>query len=354
MAWLVFYVTTAVSVSFVCSLMEAVLLSVTPVYIAHLQEKNAGAAASYEKLKKDIDTPLAAILSLNTIAHTMGAAGAGAKATEIFGDAYFGAISAVLTLLILVLSEIVPKTLGAVFWKTLSVPVLHMLKITMFLMRPLVFFSGLITAVLPKNKDAGVISHNEFQILIREGIKNKVFDVRESEILTNLFRLRKLTVRDIMTPRTVMFAIREDSTVTETLEKYPEMVFSRIPVYKSDTDSITGFVLKSDILSCAVRGCGDSPLSELARPINAVPESVTISRHFSQMVKERWHISLVVDEYGGTAGIVTLEDIVETLMGTEILDESDQTTDLQRLARQQWRERIRKIGLNPDDYDFDD
>jgi CBS domain containing-hemolysin-like protein len=230
---------------------------------------------------------------------------------------------------------------------------LPVLRFTMFTMKPLVFLSNLMTKVLPKSKESNVINHDEFLILTQQGIKGGVFSEQESLILTNLFMLRKLTVKHIMTPRTVMFALREDTTVGEVLERHPEMVFSRIPVYKTALDDITGFVLRSDILLYAVRDMKNTPLSEFRRPISAVPESISISRHFTGLIKDRAHISLVIDEYGGTAGIVTLEDVIETLIGIEIVDEHDKVKDLQNLARQQWSNRIRKMGLNPADYDFD-
>lgn len=353
MLTLLVYVFIALGLSFICSVMEAVLLSMTPVYAIQLEQKNPKAGKIYTELKKDIEAPLAAILSLNTIAHTIGAAGAGAQATKLFGDAYLGVISVILTLLILILSEILPKTLGAVFWKKIAVPMLPVLRFTMFSMKPLVFMSNMMTRILPKSKESNVINHDEFLILTQQGIKGGVFSEQESLILTNLFMLRKLTVKHIMTPRTVMFALREDTTVEEVLVRHPEIIFSRIPLYKTDLDDITGFVLRSDILLYAVRGMKTTPLSDFRRPITAVPESLSISRHFTGLIKDRAHISLVIDEYGGAAGIVTLEDVIETLIGIEIVDEHDKVKDLQNLARQQWSNRIRKMGLNPADYDFD-
>lgn len=352
MLLLLAYIIIALLLSSICSVMEAILFSMTPVYVIQLEQKHPKAGKSYALYKKNIETPLAAILSLNTISHTLGAAGAGAQATKIFGDAYLGIISAILTLLILFLSEIMPKALAAAFWKQLALPFLPILKLTMLTMKPLVVMSLLMTRILPKPKASPVVNHDEFLILTKKGIESGVFNEQESRILTNLFMLKTLTAKHIMTPRTVMYALQEDMTADDVLLKHSEIIFSRIPVYKTDPDNITGFVLKSDVLLCAVTDRRGVKLSELRRQISAVPQSLSISRLFTGMIKDRSHISLVIDEYGSTAGIVTLEDVIETLIGIEIVDEHDKVKDLQTLARQQWSNRIRKMGLNPADYDF--
>lgn len=345
MALLIFYVLLALVLSFLCSVMEAVLLSITPAYIAQQEQENPKQGKQLNKLKQDIESPLASILSLNTIAHTVGAAGAGAQAAHVFGDQYVGIISAVLTLLILIFSEIIPKTLGAVYWKQLTEFVVISLKITNIAMIPFVKLSNVITNVITSNKIEEKIDKDEFRALMEKAVNEGMFNLHESNILLNLFLFRKLPVSNIMTPpRTVLFfALDEETNVKAIINENPDISFSRIPVYKDNTDNITGFVLKSDILLAAVSEKYDSPLKEFKREIKAVPESLSVFSFFDDMVKTGEHIAVIIDEYGGgTAGIATLEDIIETLIGFEIMDEKDIVQDMQKLAKSRWK----KNGLN--------
>lgn len=348
MTLLVFYVLLALGISFACSIMEAVLLSVTPSYVAVLARQGSVTASRLQKLKEDIDRPLAAILSLNTIAHTVGAAGAGAQATHVFGDAYVGVISAVLTLLILVLSEIIPKTLGAVYWRKLVPVVTRVLVPTIWLMWPLVKMAQGITYLLSRGEPQASISREELTAMAELGTREGVFEAEESRVLTNLFRFGSLRVRDIMTPRTVVFALPETMTVRELLQEHTEFRFSRIPVFAASRDDVTGYVLKDDVLLRAAQGDGHETLRDLKREIVVVPSALPLPRLFERLVDQREHIALVVDEYGGTEGIVTMEDIVETLLGLEIVDEVDSVADMQAMARQQWLRRAKRLGLVPD------
>jgi len=345
MTLLIFYVTLALGVSFLCSVMEAVLLSMTPSFVAQTETKNPKLGKKLRNLKDDVDRPLAAILSLNTIAHTVGAAGAGAQAASVFGDAYVGVISAVLTFLILVLSEIIPKTLGAVYWRQLSTVILRILGPTMFLMWPLVKMAQVLTRILAPGKKHALISREELTALAALGAQEGVVHEDESRILKNLFRLGKVRVKDIMTPRTVIHAVSASHTVEEALAAHPEIRFSRLPVYGENRDDISGFVLKTDLLLCAAEQRGGTLVSELSRPLKTVPEGLALTHLFEKLMDQRSHLALVVDEYGGTAGIVTMEDLLETLLGLEIVDEADAVHDMQELARQKWRERAAKLGL---------
>ena len=345
MALLIFYVALALGVSFLCSVMEAVLLSVTPSFVARVERDRPRLGASLRRLKKEIDRPLAAILSLNTIAHTVGAAGAGAQAVAVFGDAWVGVISAVLTLLILVVSEIIPKTLGAVYWRRLVSVVVRLLVPTTWLMWPLVKLAQGLTKVLARDEKPPVVSREELKALAELGARHGVVREEESRILKNLFSLGKLQARDIMTPRTVICALPASQTVGEALASGREIRFSRLPIYGRSLDDIHGFVLRQDVLLKAAQGGGETPLSELERPLETVNESLTLRGLFERLMDNRSHIALVVDEYGGTAGVVTLEDLVETLLGLEIVDEGDRVHDMQELARQKWRERAARLGL---------
>ena len=349
MALLIFYVVLALGVSFLCSIMEAVLLSVSPSFVAQMEQQRGLIGSKLRTFKDDIDRPLAAILSLNTIAHTVGAAGAGAQAVAVFGDVYVGAISAALTFLILVLSEIIPKTLGAIYWRQLTPPVIRLLVPTMWTMWPLVKLAQGLTRLLARGKEKVLVSREEFTALAELGAQEGVFDEDESRILRNLFRFGQIRTRDIMTPRTVVFALPQAQTVGETLTAHPQLRFSRIPVYDKDRDDITGFVLKSDLLLHAVQQQTDTPLADFKRSILVVAGGLLLRDLFGQLMNDQAHVALVVDEYGGTAGLVTLEDLVETLLGLEIVDEADAVQDMQEWARQQWRKRAQRLGILSDD-----
>ncbi len=350
MTLLILYVALALGFSFLCSVMEAVLLSVTPSFVERLTKTKESLGRRLRRLKDDVDRPLAAILSLNTIAHTVGAAGAGAQGAAVFGDAYLGVISGVLTFLILVFSEIIPKTLGALYWRQLTPAVVRVLVPTMWAMWPLVKLSKGLTRLLARGKRPPTVSREELAALAELGAREGIVDRDESRILRNLFRFDQVRTEDIMTPRTVVFALPQGQTAAEAVTDHPgtpdrELRFSRIPLYGDNRDEVTGFVLKSDVLLAAAQGRGETALSELRRPLAAVPADLSLSQLFERLIDDRMHLALVVDEYGGTAGVVTLEDVVETLLGLEIVDEVDAVQDMQELAREKWRQRAEKLGL---------
>ena len=345
MGLLVLYVALAIGVSFLCSMMEAVLLSVTPSYVAALERKGSAVGERIHEFKENVDRPLAAILSLNTIAHTVGAAGVGAQAAIVFGEAYTGIVAAILTLLILVLSEIIPKTLGAVYWRTLTPSVVRMLTATIIAMWPLVKLSQGITRLLSQDEDEAAFSREEFTAMAELGEEEGVFEEKESRILRNLFRFNSLRVKDVMTPRTVIFDLPENTTIGEVVEEHDEFRFSRIPVYDDDPDDITGYVLKDEMLLRAAQEEFDVTLEEMARDILVVHETLPLPDLLERLLDRLEHIALVVDEYGGVAGVVTMEDVVETLLGLEIVDEADSVEDMQALARKQWFKRARELGM---------
>ena len=353
MGLLVFYVALALGVSFLCSVMEAVLLSVTPSYVAALEREGDPIGEQLHEMKEDIDRPLSAILSLNTIAHTVGAAGAGAQGAVVFGEAYAGIIAGVLTLLILVLSEIIPKTLGAVYWRTLAPAVVHTLVPTIVIMWPLVKLSQGITYLLSDDENSDTFSREEFTALAEIGEEEGVFEEKESRILRNLFRFNSLRVQDVMTPRTVVFDLSEHKTVGDVVSDHDEFRFSRIPVYDDTRDDITGYVLKDEMLLHAAQEDLDVPLKDLRREMLVVHETLPLPDLLERLLDGLEHIALVVDEYGGVAGLVTMEDVVETLLGLEIVDEADSVEDMQALARKQWFKRAQELGMVPSDFSFD-
>lgn len=343
---LVGYVLLALVFSFMCSVAEAVLLSITPSFIAGLESTDPKRAALLKKLKGEgIDRSLAAILTVNTIAHTLGAIGAGAKATVVFGSAWFGLFSAVMTLLILFLSEILPKTLGAVYWRSLTGVTALYINVLIKSMYPLILVSERVTKMIARGQTVHVFSRDEFIAMANIGQQSGHINDRESRIIRNLFRFGSLRAQDIMTPRTVMVALPEHITISEALQARMSAPFSRIPVYGADLDAVTGFVLREDLLMAETQDTGDRPLTALRRDILTVASAAPLSTLLDLLLDKRHHIAVVIGEYGETKGLVTLEDVVETLLGIEIVDEGDKVDDMQSLARQLWARRAKALGL---------
>lgn len=351
MTLLIIYVLIALVFSFLCSIAESVLLSMSPAHIAVMEEEGHGSGEVMKELKADISQPLAAILTLNTIAHTIGAAGAGAQATTVFGDGYLGIISAVLTLLILVFSEIIPKTLGAHYWRALAAPTAYGLKFLVWILYPFVKLSMLITGRLSDGPNLDGFSREEFAVMAELSRKEGQLGQQETRMLKNVLHLKNLTVRNVMTPRTVIFSLSEESSVQQFFYRHDDIRFSRIPIYSGEKDQITGFVLRTDLLLAQARGNSETKLKNYCRDLPAILETTTLNLAFQKMLKEHIQVMLVVDEYGSTEGIVTQEDVFETIIGLEIVDEGDETYDMQQLARQLWRKRARLVGLNIDSFE---
>jgi len=326
------YVSIAVGFSFLCSIAEAVLLSTTTSYIVNAESNNKAYGATLRKLKDDINSPLAVILTLNTIAHTIGAAGAGAQAVAVFGSVYLGIFSGILTLIILIFSEIIPKALGAHYWRKLAPITAYTLQFLIRALYPFVLLSNRLTRGLIDEPTLQGFTRQEFSAMAELGEKEGQLEKQESRVLQNLFRLRDAKVRSAMTPRPVVFAMQEDSHISELLEKKSRRKFSRIPIYTGE-DTITGFVLRDDLLVAQAEGSNENQLQEYRRDLKAIPESQSLLQAFEDMIRSGSHIFLVVNEYGDTQGIITLEDILETLLGLEIVDESDTVEDMQILAR---------------------
>ncbi len=344
---MIVYATVALVFSFLCSVAEAVVLSVSPAYVANLKsEGKQKAAALLDKIKTNIDRSLAAILTLNTVAHTLGAGGAGAEAAAYFGEKYVGVAMAVLTLLILFVSEIIPKTLGALYWRSLAPITGQFVQLLIWALYPLILVSELLTKWLARGKSVHPFSRDEFEAMVDIGAEAGQLDATESRILRNLFRFPELCAGDIMTPRTVVFSLPQDSTVGEVLQQHKPINFSRIPIYADNRDEVTGFVLKTDLLLNQHENAGRGRLRDLRRDVGGVHESTSLSKVLEEMLDHRSHILLVVDDYGGVDGIVTLEDVVETLIGIEIVDESDTIEDMRQLARQKWEERMARAGID--------
>ncbi|WP_372762465.1 CNNM domain-containing protein [Pseudoalteromonas sp.] len=340
MTLLIVYMVTAIVISFLCSVMEAVLLSISPSYVGLLHKEQPILAKRLDKLKKNIDQPLAAILTLNTVAHTAGAAGVGAQAARVFSDAAVGIASAIMTLLVLVLSEIIPKTLGANYWRLLTPSVTNSLTILVAVLKPLVWFSQKLTSLMSRKHDEAYYIRQEIEAMADLGSQSGALQQDESEIIRNLLHFRHARLVDLMTPRTVIFKVHKDLTVNQYLNEHGSSAFSRILVFDKNSDDIIGFVHKNDIMLAYHRLGTEYKISKLVKPIYTIPSSQNVSSLLQTLLTERTHICLVVDEYGDVQGIVTLEDLIEALMGLEIVDERDQSTNMRAEAKQRWLQRL--------------
>ncbi len=357
MTLLLIYAIVSIFFSFLCSILEAVLLSVTPTFINLKKKEGKGYANILEALKKDVDKPLIAILTLNTIAHTVGAILVGVQAEklpykfEILGVNMVGIVSAIMTLLILVVSEIIPKTVGATFWKGLANFTSKALKILIFPLKwtGILWLLQLTTKLIGgKNAHVSVFSREDFSAMADIAHQEGVFQKSESTVIKNLLKFDEILAKDVMTPRTVMHSTPENITIEDFFEKHPKHRFSRIPVYKDNTDNIIGFVLKNQVLEEIINGNGNKKLSEIKREILIAKRDLPIPMLFEKFIERRDHIALVVDEYGSVSGLVTMEDVIETLLGLEIMDESDNVADLQQFARKSWETRAKRFGMLDD------
>jgi len=352
MALLIAFFVLSIVFSFLCSIWEAVLLSITPNYVTTLEHKGGAVAENLVKFKKNIDKPLSAILTLNTIAHTVGAIGVGAQAGAVFGTdnlsflgfnfSYEAIIATVMTMAILILSEIIPKTIGANNWKNLAPFTITSLSILLKILFPFVWVSQLITGFLKKDKTESVLSRSDFAVIAQKTAKGGSIEENEHLIIENLLNLNELTVDDVMTPRSVMFLVSESITVQEFYSKYRKNPYSRIPVYHNTEDMITGFVLRDEILEELVNQNKTTELSKLKRDIVMVESTLGLRDCMNVLTEQEAHMAIVTDRHGSLVGVVTLEDLIETLLGIEIMDETDLVADLQALARKKWLARNNK------------
>lgn len=329
--------------SHLCSVLEAVILSVTPSYVEARKRVGGKTGLLLHRLKKDIDRPLAAILTLNTIANTAGSSAVGWQAGVVFENVSAGVTSAVLTFLVLIFSEIIPKTLGATHWRQLVKPATWVIQTLIISLYPTVLFANRIAALIARGRPVAGVSRGEIRAIAGLGHSQGVIAEDESRMIESVISFGSLAVRDVMTPRPVVVALEESMTLEQATEA--DLRPSRIPVYQGTIDSITGYVLRFDLLLGVARGEADRSVESLRRDIYPLPDTLSLRDAFSKLLSRREHIALIVDQYGGTAGIVTVEDIVETLLGLEIVDETDRATDMQELARRLWAARVRRSGL---------
>ncbi|WP_028887302.1 CNNM domain-containing protein [Tenacibaculum ovolyticum] len=351
MTLLIIYATVSIFFSFICSILEAVLLSVTPTFVNVKKKEGKLFATQLEALKKDVDKPLIAILTLNTLAHTVGAILVGTEAKKIFNDDGYGVfiVSAIMTILILVASEIIPKTIGATYWKQLANFTTKALKVMIFPLKwtGILWILQLTTKLIGGKGGHGesVLSREDFSVMTDIAEQEGVFHENESNVIRNMLNFKDIQAKDIMTPRTVIITADENMTIQSFFDNNKELHFSRIPVFTDKPDNITGYILKDQMLLALIDEKGDEPLKSIKRDIIIANRDLSIPDLFNKLVKKREHLALVVDEYGSVSGLVTQEDVIETLLGFEIMDESDSVADLQNLAKKNWEKKSKDIDI---------
>ncbi|MFK7799445.1 MAG: CNNM domain-containing protein [Aureispira sp.] len=362
MGLLIFYAFISIFFSFLCSILEAVLLSVTATFINVKKQEGKSYADELEALKEDVDRPLIAILTLNTIAHTVGAILVGVQAkvayVELYGasssggamteDLMVGIVSAIMTGLILVASEIIPKTIGATYWRELAGFATRVLNILIFPLKytGMIWLLQLTTKLVgSKGHHGSALSREQFSVMADMAEKEGLFQKSEGTLIKNLLNFQNVLAQDVMTPRTVMKLEEETTTVEDFFKANPTLRFSRIPVYKGEVQNITGLVLKDEIYKEMANDNHTKLLADIKRKVMIVERDMPIPTLFEKLIESRNYMAVVVDNYGAVSGVVTVEDIIETLLGLEIMDESDNVEDLQILARQNWETRAKRLGL---------
>ncbi|MGB3592011.1 MAG: hemolysin family protein [Nonlabens sp.] len=353
MALLIVYAVVSIFFSFLCSILEAVLLSITPTFVKVKEQEGATYIENLKELKSDVDKPLIAILTLNTLAHTVGAILVGVQAEALIGEGYradylgiplVGIVSAVMTVLILVVSEIIPKTIGATYWQSLAGFSTRVLRIMVLALKytGILWILQLTTKAIGKSAHMNSMTREEFVAITETAEEEGVFEPSESQYILSLMNFNSIEVKDIMTPRSVMFMAQESKSISDFFSENQELRYSRIPIYGENRDDVKGYVLKDEILAHLIRQKATKNLIDLKREIVVVATDKSISNMFEQMISTKEHLALVVDNYGNVQGVVTMEDIIETMLGLEIMDESDKVEDLQELAKKNWKKRNQK------------
>ena len=341
MTLLFIYLLGAMSISFLCSVLEATLMSTPISYITMREDEGYKAATKFKKFKQESSRPIAAILSLNTIANTIGAAGVGAQATAVFGSKWFGLVSVITTILILVFSEIIPKTIGTTRWKSLMGFATRVISVLIVIMYPLVILvEGLTKLVTPKDQESAV-SREEVSAMANVAEEEGDLEEDENAIIQNLINMDEIDAADAMTPRVVCATAPESMTMRAFYKDKKYLHHSRIPVYEKDDEYITGYILRMDALQLLAEDKFDKTLGSIKREIASFRENTPLDQIWHEMLSKDEQIAIIIDEYGSFQGILTLEDVIETLLGSEIVDEKDTVRDMQQFAKDRWHK------LNP-------
>ena len=340
MALLLFFLLGAMAISFLCSILEATLMSTPISYITMREEEGYKPAALFKEYKQDSSRPIAAILSLNTIANTIGAAGVGHQATLVFGSGWFGLVSAVMTILILVFSEIIPKTIGTTRWKSLMGFATVMIRALIVLMYPLVLLIELLTRLItPKDAEEPAVSRDEVSAMANVAEEEGDLEEDENTIIQNLISMDEVKAFDVMTPRVVCEIAPESMTLKTFYKSKRYRHHSRIPVYADNDEYITGYILRMEALQLMAEDKFDLTLGDIRRDVATFDEDTTLDKIWDEMLSKDEQIAIIINEYGSFQGILTLEDVIETLLGSEIVDENDTVRDMQQLARDKWKNR---------------
>ena len=340
MTLLLIFLLGAMGISFLCSLLESTLMSTPLSYINMREDEGYKPAARFKRYKTDNARPIAAILSLNTIANTIGAAGVGAQATQLFGSQWFGLVSAITTILILIFSEIIPKTIGTSHWKSLMGFATGTIRVLIIILFPIVWLVEKFTKTIStEDDDEAAVSREEVAAMADMAEEEEVIDEDENKIIQNVIKLDDVKAEDVMTPTTVAEIAPERMTLREFYKVKSFSHFSRIPVYADSAEYITGYVLRSEVLELLAEDKFDMTLGQIKREIPLFNEHVSLSDIWDAMMKQKEHISCIIDEYGSFQGILTLEDIIESIFGLEIIDERDDVADMQQYARECWQKR---------------
>lgn len=349
MGLLIFYALISIFFSFLCSILEAAFLSITPTFLRMKIKEGKSYAKDLEKLKEDVDQPLIAILTINTIAHTVGAILVGVQAEKVFDDggSMVGIVSAIMTFAILVLSEIIPKTIGATYWQSLGNFTAKSLQALIFPLKytGILWLMMQITKLIGKSEHTGTLSRAEYIAMTDAAVEEGVFAENETTLIKNILTFKSIEAQNIMTPFSVAFMAEASTTIEDFYNNQEELIFSRIPIYNTKPSNVTGFILKDEILEEMLDGKGPEPLHSLQKNIPITAKETPITELFQRFIEERAHMAILVDDYGNTVGLVTMEDIIETLLGLEIMDESDNVEDMQNLARKNWEKRAKKLGI---------
>ena len=343
MTLLLIFLLGALAISFLCSILESVLMSTPLSFITMKEEEGYKPATRFMQYKEESARPLAAILALNTIANTIGAAGVGRQATLLFGAEWFGWVSAAMTLLILIFAEIVPKTIGTSYYRKLMGFTTRMLRCLIVVMYPIVILIELITRIFQKDDDEASVSREEVSAMANVGEEEGVIDESENRIIQNVIKLDDVKAYDVMTPRVVAQTASENMTLKNFYKDKDFEHYSRIPVYSESPEYITGYILRSEALECLAEDKFDMRLSEIKRDITFFNEEQSVADIWDTLLTKKEQIGLIIDEYGCFQGILTLEDIIETILGLEIIDENDEVSDMQQFARERWKQRAKRF-----------
>lgn len=333
------YMLLALVISSICSVLESTLLSTPLSFVNTLEQQGVKGFERLKRLKTDIDRPISAILVVNTIANTVGASLVGSEAARLYDSTGVGVVSGAFTFCILVFSEIIPKTIGSTYWRRLAIPASSIIQGMIYLTFPLVWVLERLTHRIADSSDQVSVSREDVVAMVTTGAEEGVLEKEENKMIQNLLKLDEIKAHDIMTPSSVVTMAESSQTIRDFYNSDDFAKFSRIPLYEEENDDyVTGYVLKQEILEKLAEDRFNVKLKDLERPILSFQEDESVSTIWEKLLEKKEHICVIIDEYGSMRGIVTLEDVIETMLGFEIVDESDEVVDMQQLAKEQWEE----------------